>query len=94
MKPGDKDKADTGENRELRLSCGVTGIKSFFYRYTNPLSGKLVQVHIGHVLNISLAQARAELQALKQIKNEGRCPSSEQKAKLKNSKLYSLSEIW
>ncbi|AYM91980.1 integrase [Serratia sp. 3ACOL1] len=24
MKPGDKDKADTGENRTLRITCGVT----------------------------------------------------------------------
>lgn len=68
MKPGDKAKADTGENRGLRLTCGVTGIKSFFYRYTNPLNRKLVQVQIGHFPNISLAQARAELQTLKPVK--------------------------
>jgi hypothetical protein len=29
MKPGDKDKADIGENRGLRVSCGATGVKSF-----------------------------------------------------------------
>jgi hypothetical protein len=60
MKPGDKDKADIGENRGLRVSCGVTGVKSFFYRYTSPVTGKLAQVKIGnfrrllsplHVLN-------------------------------------------
>ncbi len=80
MKPGDKDKADTGENRGLRLACGTTGVKTFFYRYKSPLTDKILQVKIGHFPNISLAQARAELQALKQIRNEGRCPSSEQKA--------------
>ena len=32
MKPGDKDKADIGENRGLRVTCGATGVKSFFYR--------------------------------------------------------------
>lgn len=80
MKPGDKDKADTGENRGLRFTCGATGIKTFFYRYTSPLTHKLTQVKIGHFPNISLAQARAELQVLKQVKNEGRCPASELKA--------------
>lgn len=79
MKPGDKDKADTGENRGLRLTCGATGIKTFFYRYTSPLTHKLTQVKIGHFPNISLAQARAELQALKQVKNEDRCPAAERK---------------
>lgn len=44
MKPGDKDKADIGENRGLRVSCGATGVKSFFYRYTSPVTGKLAQV--------------------------------------------------
>lgn len=80
MKPGDSDKADTGENRGLRITCGATGVKTFFYRYTSPLTHKLTQVKIGHFPNISLAQARAEFQTLKQIKNEGRCPASELKA--------------
>ena len=30
MKPGDKDEADVGENRGLRLSSGATRMKSFF----------------------------------------------------------------
>ncbi len=38
MKPGDKDKADIGENRGLRVSCGATRVKSFFYRYTSPVT--------------------------------------------------------
>lgn len=29
MKPTDKNKADTGENRGLRVACGATGIKTF-----------------------------------------------------------------
>ncbi|HGM5490194.1 TPA: tyrosine-type recombinase/integrase [Serratia fonticola] len=80
MKPGCSDKADTSENRGLRITCGATGIKTFFYRYTSPITHKLTQVKIGHFPNITLAQARAELQMLKLVKNEGRCPASELKA--------------
>ncbi|CNJ06069.1 Arm DNA-binding domain-containing protein [Yersinia aldovae] len=80
MKPADKDKADTGENRGLRLTCGATGVKTFFYRYTSPLTHKLTQIKIGHFPNITLAQVRAKLQDLKQVKNEGRCPTTEIKA--------------
>lgn len=80
MKPGDKDKADTGENRALRLTCGATGVKTFFYRYTSPLTHKLTQIKIGHFPNITLAQARSKFQDLKQVKNEGRCPATEIKA--------------
>lgn len=32
MKPGDKIKAGTGENIGLRVKCGATGLKTFFYR--------------------------------------------------------------
>ncbi|WP_213991512.1 integrase [Sodalis sp. dw_96] len=32
MEPTDKDKADTGENRGLRVTCGSTDVKTFFYR--------------------------------------------------------------
>ena len=48
MKPGEKIKADTGENAGLRVKCGATGVKTFFYRYTSPVTSKLVQVKIGH----------------------------------------------
>ena len=81
MKPGDKDKADAGESCALRITSGTTGVKNFVYCYTSPITHKLTQVKIGHLPNISLAQARAELQTLKQVKNEGRCPASELKAK-------------
>ncbi|EAB4492542.1 tyrosine-type recombinase/integrase [Salmonella enterica] len=79
MKPGDKDKADVGENRGLRVSCGATGVKSFFYRYTSPLTGKLVQVKIGNFPQTSLAAARLKLNELKLLRQEGRCPASELK---------------
>lgn len=79
MKPTDKNKADTGENRGLRVSCGASGIKTFFYRYTSPVTNKLSQVKIGSFPQTSLAMARMKLQELKQIRNEGRCPASELK---------------
>ncbi|HCE8953028.1 TPA: tyrosine-type recombinase/integrase [Raoultella ornithinolytica] len=79
MKPGDKNKADTGENRGLRVTCGASGIKTFFYRYTSPVTNKLSQVKIGSFPQTSLAMARMKLQELKQIRNEGRCPASELK---------------
>ena len=79
MKPGDKDKADVGENRGLRVSCGATGVKSFFYRYTSPLPGKLAQVKIGNFPQTSLAAARLKLHELKLLRQEGRCPASELK---------------
>lgn len=79
MKPGDKNKADTGENRGLRVTCGASGIKTFFYRYTSPVTNKLSQVKIGSFPQTSLAMARMKLRELKQIRNEGRCPASELK---------------
>ena len=79
MKPTDKNKADTGENRGLRVSCGASGIKTFFYRYTSPVTNKLSQVKIGSFPQTSLAMARMKLQELKLIRSEGRCPTSELK---------------
>ncbi|NNS09252.1 site-specific integrase [Erwinia sp. JH02] len=79
MKPGDKNKADTGENRGLRVTCGASGIKTFFYRYTSPVTNKLSQVKIGSFPQTSLAMARMKLQELKLIRSEGRCPASELK---------------
>ena len=77
MKPGEKIKADTGENAGLRVKCGATGVKTFFYRYTSPITSKLVQVKIGHFPEVSLAEARLKLQELKQIRRQGRCPGTE-----------------
>ncbi|MBC3212418.1 tyrosine-type recombinase/integrase [Serratia fonticola] len=79
MKPTDKNKADTGENRGLRVACGATGIKTFFYRYISPVTNKLSQVKIGSFPQTTLAMARMRLQELKQIRNAGRCPATELK---------------
>jgi len=79
MKPFDKDKADTGENTGLRITCGVTDVKTFFYRYSSPITGKLTQLRIGHFPQISLANARLKLQELKQLRQLGHCPAAERK---------------
>lgn len=65
MKPTDKSKADTGENLGLRVACGATGIKTFFYRYTSPVTNKLSQVKIGSFPQTTPAMARMRLQELK-----------------------------
>ncbi len=80
MKPSCKDLADTGENRGLRVSCAAAGAKSFFYRYTSPVTRKLVQLHIGRFPEISLAKARVRLGELKEFRKAGRCPATELKA--------------
>ena len=77
--PGDKDRADVGKNRGLRVTCGATGVKSFFYRYTSPLTGKLAQVKIGSFPQTSLAVARLKLNELKLLRQAGRCPATELK---------------
>jgi integrase len=79
MKPNDKDLADVGENRGLRVTCGNAGTKSFFYRYTSPVTNKLTQIQIGRFPSISLAEARLELEKLKNTRRAGRCPAQELK---------------
>lgn len=88
MRAGDHDKADVGENRGLRVTCGKTGVKTFFYRYTSPLTGKLVQVKIGNFPQTTLAVARTKLHELKLIRQDGRCPATE----LKQQKLLKAVE--
>lgn len=83
MKPGSKILADTGENAGLRVKCGATGVKTFSYRYTSPITRKLIQVKIGNFPDTSLAEARLKLQELKQIRRQGRCPSTEAKERQK-----------
>jgi integrase len=87
MKPSGKDLSDIEENEGLRVSCGKTGIKTFFYRYKSPLTNKLCQIKIGRFPSISLAEARVELKTLKDIRQNGRCPASEQKQAKKNKAL-------
>lgn len=79
MKPSKAILADVGENRGLRLTCGNAGTKTFFYRYTSPVSNKLVQVKIGNFPTTSLAEARLQLQELKELRKSGRCPATELK---------------
>lgn len=80
MKPKDQDKADIGEYSGLRVTCGKTGIKTFFYRYSSPITKKLTQVKIGSFPTVSLADARKQLKELKHIRLAGRCPATELKA--------------
>ncbi len=76
MKPGDKDRSDTGENSGLRISCGASGTKTFYYRYTSPATGKLTQIKIGNYPSVTLAKARLELQKLKAVRKSGQCPKA------------------
>jgi len=92
MKSGDKDKADTGENAGLRVTCGATGVKTFFYRYTSPISSKLVQLKIGNFPEVSLAEARLKLQELKQTRRQGRCPATELKEQQRQEKELELAQ--
>ena len=87
MKVGDKDLSDIEENEGLRVSCGKAGTKSFFYRYKSPITDKLCQIKIGRFPSTSLAEARVELQALKNMRQERRCPATEQKQAKKDKAL-------
>lgn len=77
MRPGDADRSDTGENVGLRVSCGSTGVRTFFYRYRSPETDKLTQLKIGTYPNVSLAEARVELARLKVLRATGVCPKAE-----------------
>jgi integrase len=79
MKPNDKDLADVGENRGLRVTCGGAGTKSFYYRYTSPITNKLTQIQIGRFPSISLAEARVKLKEFKDIRRSNCCPAFELK---------------
>ena len=93
MKPQDKDLSDIGENSGLRVSCGNAGTKSFFYRYTSPVTKKLTQIQIGRFPSVSLAEARVKLKEYKDIRRAERCPAIELKqakqAELDNQKKLS-----
>lgn len=80
MKPNDPDKSDAGEFRGLRVACGSTKKKTFYYRYKSPITKKLVQVKIGNFPEMSLSTARNELHRLKSVRQEGRCPAAELKS--------------
>jgi len=76
MRPGDADRSDTGENIGLRVSCGSTGVRTFFYRYRSPETEKLTQLKLGTYPNLSLALARVELARLKEMRAKGICPKA------------------
>ncbi|UOB53394.1 tyrosine-type recombinase/integrase [Acinetobacter junii] len=79
MKIGDPDKSDIGEYLGLRVVCGKTGLKSFVYRYRSPIDNSLKKITLGNYPNMSLAEARIELQRLKLLRSQGVCPASEKK---------------
>ena len=83
MKSGDKDKSDIGENVGLRVSCGKTGKKSFFYRYRSPIDGSIKQYPIGVYPEVTLSEARVKLKELKIERSKGVCP----KARLEQEKI-------
>ena len=74
MKVGDPDKADVGEYTGLRVHCGRTGMKTFFYRYRSPVDDSIKQYKIGTFPQVTLAEARIELIRLKAERNQGICP--------------------
>lgn len=76
----DSYKADIGENEGLRVYKGKTGLTSFVYRYRSPLDNSLKKMKIGTFPEISLAEARIELQKLKVQRRSGICPSSYMKS--------------
>lgn len=79
MKVGDADKSDIGEYTGLRVVCGKTGLKSFVYRYRSPIDNSLKKITLGNYPNMSLAEARIELQKLKLLRSQGICPVSQRK---------------
>ncbi len=93
MKPKDKDKSDVGENKGLRVTCGASGKKSFFYRYRHPITNKLVQMQLGVFPSMTLEQARTRLRELKQIRHLGRCPATEAKEQIVIAKDNSEREL-
>ncbi len=76
--------SDNGENRGLRVSKGKSGLTTFFYRYRSPVVNDwgekpIKQFKIGAYPQVSLAEARVELQRLKAKRDSGVCPASEAK---------------
>lgn len=69
-------KADIGENEGLRVYKGKTGLTSFIYRYRSPIDNSLKKMKIGTFPEMSLAEARIELQKLKTQRRNGICPST------------------
>ena len=90
LKPGVKVITDCGENTGLRVKCGVTGVKTFFYRYLSPETGKQAQVKIGNYPDTSLSVARMELEKLKRLRKAGVCPKAERTRIVEGEKAETL----
>jgi len=86
MKSGASDLSDIGENSGLRISCGTTGKKSFFYRYRSPLNNQITQIKLGTYPEMSLAEARVELRRLKIERRAGICPKQKMEQTKKEAK--------
>ncbi len=92
LKPRSSTIADSGENKGIRVICGRTGVKTFFYRYKSPETGKLTQVKIGDYPELSLSAARMALDALKKTRKSGVCPKAERMRSLEKEKAEPLRE--
>ncbi len=95
MKPGGKIKSDISESAGLRVKCEKGGTKTFFYRYRNPETERLVQIKIGNYPQVSLAEARVQLQELKVLRKSGVCPKAQQqrnRQKLQEQKVAQAKE--
>ena len=79
MKPGAKDLIDAGEYRGLRVSCGISGTKSFIYRYKSPITYKMTQIKLGNFPAMPLSEARQSFEQFKAIRSIGRCPATEKR---------------
>lgn len=80
---------DVAENEGLRVSKGVRGT-TFWYRYRHPKNGKLCRVTLGHLRDLSLADARVKLQALKAARSSGQDPASLVKEKRSREKAETI----
>lgn len=102
MKPNDPDKADIGEYRGLRVTCGLTGKKTFFYRFNDINNNrKQKQVKLGVFPILSLSQARVYFLELKRLRQQGICPATrlreernQLKAKIENVEASKLEQAF
>lgn len=86
MKPGDR-LTDTNENRGLIVKKTSTGRTSFFYRYQEKGTKKDCMMKIGDLSNMTLSEARVEVQHLKEIRGKGLSPVNEKKKQKKQKQI-------
>lgn len=94
LKPGNS-LLDAGEYRGLRVECGLSGAKTFVYRYRSPVSNKVKRLKLGRYrgtnltgesLGLSLAEARVEFQNLKAQRDAGVCLVERKRAQVAEEK--------